>query len=302
MKVRAIAPWFGGKRAMADDIVVELGLHRSYWEPFCGSMAVLLAKPPSSHEHVNDLHRDLVNLARVIQHPTEGPRLYRRLRRTLCCEELFQECLDKWRCGITSADDEDGRVELAFNYFVVSWMGRNGVSGTKRQNYQFAKRWTSGGGHGATRVTAAVDSIPAWRRRMRRVTVLSMDAFDLIAKIEDQVGTVLYVDPPYIRGMMSSRSGSSKYEYEFELDDHGRLAELLRRFNQARVVVSYYDHPLLADLYAGWTKREVYRQKNLHFQNRRGASASTAPEVLLMNGPSMARDNHPLFPSPITNH
>lgn len=83
MPIKALAPWFGSKRTLAPRIVAELGKHRAYWEPFCGSMAVLLAKPESSHETVNDLHGDLVNLIRVVQCPTRGPALYRRLRRVV---------------------------------------------------------------------------------------------------------------------------------------------------------------------------------------------------------------------------
>lgn len=44
MKIRAIAPWFGGKRTLAEEIVRELGKHTQYFEPFCGSAAVLFAK------------------------------------------------------------------------------------------------------------------------------------------------------------------------------------------------------------------------------------------------------------------
>ncbi len=51
-KITAIAPWFGSKRTLAPEIVRRLGLHRAYCEPFCGSMAVLLAKPPCSFELV----------------------------------------------------------------------------------------------------------------------------------------------------------------------------------------------------------------------------------------------------------
>jgi len=52
MKIGALAPWFGGKRSMAADIVRELGPHTQYFEPFCGSMAVLMAKPPAQKETV----------------------------------------------------------------------------------------------------------------------------------------------------------------------------------------------------------------------------------------------------------
>src|SRR3954464_10186721 len=91
MKVTAIAPWFGSKRTMAPIIVEELGSHRAYFEPFCGGMSVLLNKPIVGHETVNDLHRDLINLARVIQDGTLGPKLYRRLRRVVLHEELLAD-------------------------------------------------------------------------------------------------------------------------------------------------------------------------------------------------------------------
>jgi DNA adenine methylase len=89
MKVKAIAPWFGGKRNMAQEIVAAIGPHVTYWEPFCGSMAVLFAKPACRMETVNDLHGDLINLARVIQNEKLGPAFYRRLRRVWMHETTF---------------------------------------------------------------------------------------------------------------------------------------------------------------------------------------------------------------------
>jgi DNA adenine methylase len=41
--------------------------HKSYLEPFFGSVAVLFNKPSSSIETVNDLNDDVVNLFQVIQ-------------------------------------------------------------------------------------------------------------------------------------------------------------------------------------------------------------------------------------------
>jgi hypothetical protein len=64
------------------------------------------------------------------------------------------------------------------------------------------------------------------------------------------------------------------------------MARLLQRFQHARVVVSYYDHPLLHEWYAGWTFVACATQKNLHVQNRRGLGRCEAPEVLVINGVS----------------
>src|SRR3954465_2779424 len=109
MKIGAIAPYFGGKRTLAPVIVQELGKHKAYWEPFCGSMAVLIAKPQCRQETVNDAYSELINLARVIQSPLDGPALYRRLRRTLMHEEELARAVSILRDG-----EEVGGIERAW--------------------------------------------------------------------------------------------------------------------------------------------------------------------------------------------
>lgn len=295
MKLKSITPWFGGKRSMANDIIEELGKHRAYFEPFCGSMAVLLQKPVASHETLCDLHKDLTNLGFVIQ-SDRAPELYNRLMRVLCIEDLFV----KAREAITEPFDiemepevSDRQIERAFWYFIVCWIGRNGVSGAKRINYQMAVRWTPGGGHGGIRFRSAVESLPFWHRRLQATIILNRDAFPIIEKIDDTEGVSIYIDSPY----MKDTRGSCEYVHEFSdggdgmfahQDDHARLADLLKRFTRSRVVVSYYDCGRVRDLYDGWTFRDMTRQKNLHVQNRRGMGECEAPEVLILNGPSYA--------------
>lgn len=294
MKITAIAPWFGSKRTMAETIIEELGPHRAYWEPFCGSCAVLIAKPPAAQETVNDLHSDLINLAMVLSSDHAAP-LYERLRRILYDEKLFASLKEAWGQEITPPANpwnvEQHHIDRAFQYMVCSWMGRNGTSGTKRINYQMAIRWTPGGGSGPIRWRNAVEAIPSWHDRLRNVCILHRDAFKVLEKIEDVDGIVIYVDPPYIAS--SRAKGGVQYQHEFNESDHAKLAQALNRFKCARIVLSYYDSPELAELYPGWTKRDCYRNKNLHVQNRRGAGALVAPEVLLINGPSYASSELP---------
>lgn len=286
MKIKAIAPWFGGKRTLAPRIVAELGEHRAYWEPFCGSMAVLLVKPVSTFETVNDLHGDLINLARVLADEDRAVDLYARLSRMLMHEDLFHAAAARWRShGIVEAGDLPD-VERAYDFFVCSWMGRNGVAGTSSYNQGFCVRYTKNGGHAATRWVSAIESIPEWHRRLSRVTILNRDAFELLPRIEDAKGVVMYVDPPYLRK-------GARYVHDFRdgfmdrANDHERLAESLRRFRRTRVVVSYYDDPALAALYPGWTKVMTPTTKALVNQGARDKSGATiAPEVLLINGPS----------------
>ena len=279
MKIKALAPWFGGKRTLAPRIVAELGKHSAYWEPFCGSMSILMAKPESGHETVNDLHGELINLARVIQDPVAGAQLYRRLRRVLMDEQIREEM---------QAQTGGSIVDRAVRYFVSSWMGRNGFSGTTGcDQSSFAVRWTPTGGHGGQRFASAVESIPAWRRRMRRTVILNRDAFEILDKIDDHPQVAIYCDPPYLEKEAAYTHDFSRTDGGMFPDDHTRLAASLARFVKARVVVSYYAHERLAELYpARWTHIDCTMTKGIHNAGKRGSESRKAPEVLIVNGPS----------------
>lgn len=277
MRIKAIAPWFGGKRSIASMIVELIGDHKEYWEPFCGSMAVLFAKPICTMETVNDRHGDLINLARVIQDKQLGEKLYDKLMRTLCAERFFREAKERWISGETKPGKVD--IDRAYDYFVASWMGLNGVSGTDRSNYQFAVRWCGSGGHGAKRWKSVVDSMPAWHQRLRNVLIIERDAFKVIPNIKDTDSTVIYCDPPYIEK-------SDKYIHDFSDDDHKRLATALSRFKKSRIIVSYYDHPKLEGLYPDWIKIKIKKSRQSLRNATRGKKKKPVAkriEVLLTN-------------------
>lgn len=300
MKLTSILPYFGGKRTLAPTIIRELGEHRAYFEPFCGSLAVLLVKPPVAFETVNDLHGDVINLAMVLA-SDRWHELYQKVDRVLLCEEVIssfkRECSSDFTPPDGPRDVKKHHCDRAAHYMGLSWIARNGVSGTKRVNYQISARWTQGGGSPGIRWRSAVDSVPAWHDRLKAVVIMRRDAFDILGKIADEPGTAIYVDPPYLKSTRGS-GGGSRYLYDFgeaagwlldPIDDHERLAVALRRFRKARVVVSYYDDPRLDPLYVahGWTLVRHYRSKNLAQQNKRGVDGRTkAPEVLITNGPS----------------
>ena len=289
MKIKAIAPWFGGKRNLAPRIVEQLGPHRYYCEPFCGGISVLLAKNPAGIEVVNDLHGEVTNLARVIQ-SDQAYDLYERLARTSFCEGLYQDCRQRWIEG--GLEDP---VDRAYDFFVVSWMGRNGMSGTQRSKYPFqmVKRFSPNGGDGAVRFRNAIDSLPAWHQRLRKVTIFNMDGLELLNNLHDEPRVVVYADPPYL--MSGQRDSKTHYEHEFGqgdffgdgLDDHARLAQTLNRFDDVRVIVSYYNEPRLDELYPPdkWEKMIIPVDKVIGYSTRSGREVRKAEEVLLINGP-----------------
>ena len=286
MKITALAPWYGSKRTLAPRIVDELGPHTYYVEPFGGSLAVLLRKPASSMETVNDMHGDLINLARVLASESGAVELYGRASRMLMHEDLHTESKHHIKATECVPPETVGQVETshidrALHYLVMSWQGRNGSAGTMLSNITLAKRFTHNGGSGGLRWLGAVESIPAWHERLRAVQIMRMDAIALLTRLGDQDKTVIYADPPYVEK-------GAKYVHDFDQAGHEQLAGVLRSFRRARVVVSYYDHPLVRELYDGWTLVECPVAKALVNGGRRDQTSGPekAPEILLINGRS----------------
>ncbi len=271
--MKALAPWFGAKREQVPGIIKALGPHRSYWEPFCGSMSVLFGKEPCRSETVNDLHAFVTNLAKVAQDEDMGVRLFDRLCRTLHCEGLYEEAV----AYCEGVDEDELRaepsLEAAYQYVLASWMGRNGLAGsTDEFSSGFSFRYTDSGGNSAVRFRSAAESVPYWWTRLQRVTVLSRDAFKLMEKIEDGDGVAMYVDCPYF-----AKGGD--YLHDFTPEAHERLAVLLRRFKKTRLVVSYYEHPAIQHLYLdhGFTNIPCHTKKKMD-----SGAGKVAPEVLLV--------------------
>lgn len=283
MKVKAIAPWFGGKRTLAADIVEQLGDHTQYFEPFAGSLAVLFAKPKSQKETVCDLHGDATNLARVLQNETTAVELYGMTQRTLFAEGILKDA----RGQLAEPFDPEDRnpqtmLARAYWFFVASWMGRNGSAGMERIDFQFAVRFKNDGGSPTVRWSHAVDSMPAWHKRLQNVVIMNRDCLPIIEKFEDSPKTAIYCDPPYV----AETRKSGKYRHDFgSFDDHVRLSKLLNQFQHARIVVSYYDDLRIRKLYSGWTFIEKTMTKNMSLSSGSDPERINAPEVLIINGP-----------------
>lgn len=303
MKIRATLPYFGGKRAMASDILdllcPDVSAVRQYFEPFHGSLAVLLELRDRGYAGpavVNDLHELTHNLATVLSTPESAAEIAERLAVGLCHESAMRESAAYIDTHL--GERGDGKLGfhfgLAFHHLRFSWLHRSGMAGTEIDWSAvaggFAARWTSSGGDPAARFAAMRESIPGWWSRIQRTTFLCRDAIDVLAKVPDKPGVAIYLDPPYLRG---SRSGG-EYAVDFEdasgglrehEDDHARLAAAARRFGNARVAVSYYDDERLARLYPerdGWRAAALARNRNLS-NARQGSEGADSPEVLVCN-------------------
>lgn len=232
--------YFGGKWRIAPWIVSHFPTHVSYVEPFCGAASVLLQKPPSVLETINDKDLEVVNFFSVLRNHTD--RLIREIELTPYSRYEY------WN----AYNHSDDPVESARRYYIRSWFGRGGM------------RKESGGWRFMVTNSRGGSVVDDWRRighlrliveRLQMVQIENDDAFTIIERY-DTPNTLFYVDPPYLFSTRGKR-WKAAYKYELSDADHIHLAEVLNQV-KGMVVLSGYQSPLYRELYKGW----IYKTKS----------------------------------------
>ena len=244
--IGAVAPWYGSARMIGAQVGKLLAGTNWVGVPFAGSMSEL-PHITARTIVVNDLHKGVITLARIIADEELGPKLYRRLRRhafhpdDLANSQVFCRAMEKFTERRDTADTETILL-WAESMFVSSWMARSGAAGTRSEfDAKLALRWTASGGDSAVRYQNAIRSINAWRRSLRRATFSTLDVFDFLNKCIDKPKHAIYSDQPFPGGP------GDKYKHRFTPEQTEQLSRRLRGFQHARVVCRFYDHPTVPE-------------------------------------------------------
>jgi len=260
--------YFGGKTVLAERIVALLPDHEHYIEPFAGSLAVLLAKAPSSMETVNDLDGDLMNFWRVLR---ERPADLERV----CA--LTPHSRAEYVLAYEPASDD---LERARRVWVNLTQGRGGQM--RRTGWRFYQ--DPHGSHSSMPdyLDAYTARLAAAAARLRNVSLECMDALELIEGYGRHPETLIYADPPYLGSLRSLNKGRCRgpdYPHELRTDDDHR--DLLKALLgcRASVVLSGYASPLYDDLLSAWSRREIATQTG------NGGTARARIEVVWSNRP-----------------
>jgi DNA adenine methylase len=240
--------YFGGKLSVAEQIVAFLPAHEGYVEPFAGSLAVLLAKPPSQIETVNDLDGDLMTFWRVLRDRPGD------LERACALTPHSRAEHEAAYGGLSGLDD----LERARRVWVILTQGRAGQMKRTGWRYYVDPRGTSSP---MTQYLAAyVARIPAAAARLASVSLECLPALDIIAKYGQHAANLIYADPPYpasVRTLNHGRCRGPDYAHELRTDEaHRELAGALRAA-RAAVVLSGYACPLYDELYQDWHRAEI---------------------------------------------
>lgn len=242
---RGLAPpfaYYGGKTAVARRVVELLPPHRHYVEPFAGSMAVLLAKPRSQFETVNDLDGHLMTFWRVLR--DRGPEL------AYVCSLTPHSRAEHAASYDLAVKDE---LERARRIWVRLSQGRAGM--LRRTGWRFYRDAARRTGGMPSTLNSYTDRIWDASERLHGVSLECRPALQVIADYGQHESVLLYVDPPYLAGV---RGPGNQYQHEMRGDDqHEELAAALRGC-AASVVLSGYPSDLYDEaLFPDWHRIEI---------------------------------------------
>ena len=254
--MKALMKYPGSKWSIAKWVISFFPQHHSYLEPFPGSGAVLLNKPRSHIETVNDLDGNVVNLFHWIREDPE--RLAREIYLTPYSREVYKNAFN---------ERPEDSFQKAVNFYIRLNMGhgfrtnnekvgwKNDVQGRERS--YASQDWC----HLPEKIMQAAE-------RLRGVQIEQMPATELIQRF-NYPNVLIYADPPYL---LSTRHGE-QYREEMSDADHVELLETMLR-HKGPAIISGYESDLYNDILDGWHKesRTAYSQVS-----------SKKKEVLWMN-------------------
>lgn len=234
---RPLGRYHGSKWRLAPWIIGNLPAHDVYCEPFAGSACVLMRKPRSRAEIINDLNREIVHLFRVLRDPDQARRL---------CEMVSLTPYARAELDAAMEPSQDP-VEQARRTLVRLHQSRTGEVSVRSwvafRSRSWAQRAPCGAGWGDF-----PEHLVAIVERLRGVCIECMPAVDLI-RLQDHPDTLFYCDPPYALAVR----GRGRYIHDMDDEEHAELADVLRSI-QGMSVVSGYPTPLYDALFAGWER------------------------------------------------
>ncbi len=254
--VQPVAPWRGGKRALARTLAarIEAIEHTRYVEPFVGMGGVFFRRPSRPKlEVINDISADVVNLFRILQ-------------------RHYQQFLDQLRFQTYSraeferlkATDPDLLTDLEraarFLYVQVTSFGGMG----SQFGVDYARpRWN------LTRIVPLLEDV---HDRLSGVLIERLPYAECIRRYDSRPGTLFYCDPPYW-GCTDDYGKGLFSEADFE-----RLGDLLEGL-QGRFILSLNDTPEVRELFGRFQLEEV--QLNYRLSGR-----VTPARELIITGPT----------------
>lgn len=232
----------GGKAYLASKIIELMPFHDRYCEAYVYSGAVLFAKKyENTAEWINDINGQVTNFWQVLADSTAFKLFVRKVQCTEFGQERFQKAKERLKFDIQDEPfDWQAEVDEALAFFIVNRQSRQALG---KDFATPTTRLRRGMNENVSAWLSAVDGLPWFHERLRRVEVWNENAVTFIDKLDKSSDTLFYLDPPY---MKSVRSNAANEYGEFEMTDeqHIALLQYLNAGMRGKVIISGYPSPL----------------------------------------------------------
>ncbi len=240
-RVRPAVRWPGGKSRLLKHLLPLISPHTCYCEPFAGGLAMLLAKPRSQVEVINDRHGDLVRFYRCVRFHAEA--LLTELEFVLNSREEFRDF--RAQPGLTDIQRAARwyyRNRLCFGGANIEVFGTSALSALDSR-------------------TARMEAIRELSVRLDRALIEELDWKECVRRY-DRPSTFFFLDPPY--------TGCSDSLYAaWTLADVMQLREVLRTL-KGRWLVTLNDAPDVRGVFADCTLQSVTRPLQINMKAGKG--------------------------------
>ena len=253
-----VVPYMGGKFFIAKWIIKHMCWHEVYVEVFGGGANVLLQKPKSHIEVLNDYDSDVYNFYKILLERKKE--FWEKLNYLPYSRKFYEDYNQEWKNGYKGKDN----LERAVRWYYLQSLGFGGTMGN---NFRISRLKNE-----AKTYFGKVDKIPYLVRRLQKVIIENLD-FEKCIKNYDSTKTLFYCDPPYW-------IDRNYYGIKFGEEDHIRLAKCLNKV-EGRVILSYYYNEKMKKYYSNWwvNKREISKFSAY----TKDGNCPIAEELLLMN-------------------
>ena len=240
--------------------------HSVYVEPFMGGLSVLLNKPRSKVEVVNDLNESLTTFFRVLRDQPDN--LIRALTLTPYSRSEYAN---------STPYELDDDVECARKFYARMKQGFGGIPDDNPSLGKWAlpiSKKSNSVNRPAGFIKPIDSALSKITDRLHGVAIECKDAIDVITAYNSPK-VFYYVDPPYVN---STRVGLNKYTHEMSDSDHERLASVLNS-TEGKVMLSGYPSELYEDLYWDWRRIDT----RVTAVSNKGVKANSRTDCMWLN-------------------
>lgn len=256
LRVKPAVSWPGGKSRLLKYILPQIPRHTCYCEPFSGGLAVLLAKPRSKIEVINDLNGELITFYRCVRFHADV--LLTELEFVLNSRKEFFDFRDQ--PGLTD-------IQRSARWF---FRNKNCFGGAAMDSFGSCASVAMG-----SRMSR-METIRALSLRLDRVCIEHLD-WDHCLRLYDRPATFFFVDPPYTGCDAGMYEGWTNTDVQILRDRLGQL--------KAAWLVTLNDTPAIRTIFAGCELTPIARTRGI---NNRPGPGSIYRELLI--SPATARN------------